>query len=507
MGKVRLLDITDVLKGVESLVTSIESESGRFAFSETQQERVDQSLTTQGLEALGQLVEKPRDGSTELEVDPSRMEVRVCLFPPLGEGIPLSLDTLEWQLEQAGIVHGILTPVLRRIIAEAAIDRKRFTDVVVARGTPSIDAYPERWEVEPHLLEHHNNLEIQKTSVDWKAVSPFIVVKKGELLARRVPEQAGSDGWDVYGNAIEFAKISPRLLQPGKNVESRPEGFFAQREGCFKIDERSFWVDEILVLDTGVSYATGHIDFAGDVQITGDIASGFHIHAQGGVHSTRVIDASEIQSGGDVTTPFGIIGHEGAVVKAEGKVQARFLENVFVLARGSLEIQSSVLNCILQTLDKLVMGDKGVIVGGKVTAMNGIDVFQVGTERGAKAELICGMDFTIVDKINWARDQSLSLVKQLKTLEAHKKAHPQQKEAIQAACGKIRKQVFALVEMARDLAPKIDRNDEVSIVVRGTVHVGTYIEICHVSYVVPRTLKAVRFVLDKNRGTIKALAL
>jgi len=346
-----------------------------------------------------------------------------------------------------------------------------------------------------------------KGSVDLRQVSPFVLVKKGDSLAARIPEQVGSAGWDVFGKPIEFSTLSPQTLQPGKNVEARTEAFHAALDGCFKTDEDSFWVDEVLVLDSGVGYATGNIDFAGVVHITGDIAAGFRIHAQGGLHSSRVIDASEIVSGGDVTTPLGIIGRDGAVVKADGKVQAKFLENVFVLATGPLEIQSSALNCVLQTLDKLVMGEKGAIVGGKVIALNGIDCFQVGTERGAKAELICGMDFTILDKIAWARDQSLSLVKQLKTLEAYKLKHPEQAPAILQACEKIRKQVISLGELARGLVGRIDKNDEVAVLIRGPVYQGTYIEICHVSHVVPRTIRAVRYVLDKRLGTVRGIPL
>jgi hypothetical protein len=50
----------------------------------------------------------------------------------------------------------------------------------------------------------------------------------------------------------------------------------------------------------------------------------------------------------------------------------------------------------------------------------------------------------------------------------------------------------------------MDRNDEASIVVRGTIYAGTYIEICHVSHIVARSLSKVRYSLDKKHGTVQA---
>jgi len=220
-----------------------------------------------------------------------------------------------------------------------------------------------------------------------------------------------------------------------------------------------------------------------------------------------VIDATEILSGGDVVTSLGIIGRGNAVVKVDGNVKAKFLENVTVVSRGALEIRSSVLNCLVQTLDRLVMGNKGLVLGGKVQAQNGIDVFQIGSDRGIKAEITCGMDFSVLNKVVWARDQSLSLVKQMKVLENYRGTHSAQTETIEKALLKMRTQVRKLSELARELVGKIDQNEEAEVVVRGAVYPGTYIEICHVTHVVGRLASRVKFLLDKRRGLIQMVPI
>ena len=311
----------------------------------------------------------------------------------------------------------------------------------------------------------------------------------------------------MRGNVLDFAKIPAPVLTAGENVTETPEGYLAACDGSFRYQELRFWVDKVLVLDAGVDYATGNIDFAGDVNITGEIAPGFHIHAGGSLASTRVIDATEVVCGGDITTPMGIIGRQGSVVKAEGRVRVKFLENCYVLARGAVEIQTSTLNCWIQTMDKVVMGEKGLIVGGKIQSLHGIDAYQVGTERSGKAELICGMDVSVVEKVEWAKTQSMELIGKLKLLESSKKAHPTRISAITEACVVLRAQILKMNELALSLVSRIDRDDDASVTVRGTVHEGTYIEICHISYVVSRPLQHVQFVLDKYRGVVRAVAL
>jgi len=150
------------------------------------------------------------------------------------------------------------------------------------------------------------------------------------------------------------------------------------------------------------------------------------------------------------------------------------------------------------------MGPKGLIMGGKVEAQNGIDVFQIGSDRGAKAELVCGMDFSVLEKVVWSRDQNLSLIKQLKTLEAYKSTNPGQIRQLDTTCERIRDQIRRLSVLSRELVAQIDRNEDAAVVVRGTIYPGSYIEICHVSHVVSRAVSRVKYVLDKRRGVIRA---
>jgi len=222
---------------------------------------------------------------------------------------------------------------------------------------------------------------------------------------------------------------------------------------------------------------------------------------------TDTIDVTEVVCGGEVLTGGGIIGRVGSFLRAAGRVQAKFVENAWVMSPRALEIEASVLNSHLQTHDKLVMGPRGVVVGSKVEAQNGIEVFQVGNPQGSRSQIICGMDYLVIEKLEWVRTQSLLLVKQLRALENHRLAHPDKESELVRACAKVRNQILKLNEMSRTLVSRIDKNEEAAVLVRGTAFPGTSIEICHVVTVLTRLRTRVRFVLDKVRGAIREEAL
>ncbi|MCK4514123.1 MAG: hypothetical protein KAU31_02635, partial [Spirochaetaceae bacterium] len=57
-------------------------------------------------------------------------------------------------------------------------------------------------------------------------------------------------------------------------------------------------------------------------------------------------------------------------------------------------------------------------------------------------------------------------------------------------------------ETAGILVFQVHRNEEAEVVVQGDVYPGTCIEICHVSFVVPKQLRNVCFKLDKAKGKV-----
>jgi len=268
MDDQRVHDIDSLLKDVDHLFAVIDAEAQTLREPGTLPSPLGR-LTNPGQDALDSLVEPPRDGWAGLDISADGMEVRANFFPPIGSGHPLAVDEFWIQLEKAGVRFGVDHTLIKETIWNVAMDRQPLEALVVARGLPAKDALSERWEILPALTARRLVLDTEAPALDFKNQSPFVLVTPGELLATRLAEEPGVSGCDVFGKTLDFVKKTPRSHKPGENVVESPEGFRAACEGSFRFDNGSFWVDRVLVLESGVGYATGHIDFPGDVHIVG----------------------------------------------------------------------------------------------------------------------------------------------------------------------------------------------------------------------------------------------
>jgi len=157
---------------------------------------------------------------------------------------------------------------------------------------------------------------------------------------------------------------------------------------------------------------------------------------------------------------------------------------------------------VLRCLDRVVTGPKGMLVGGKIYAQNGIQAGQVGSPTSPRTELICGINAFVQQKLLWIRDKNLALATRLKQVQGRMGAEPASRARLADVHERLRAAIHKLNEATQELMKELDKNDQAVVQVQGTVYPGSYIEICHVPYVVTETLAGVRFRLDKRKGKI-----
>lgn len=240
----------------------------------------------------------------------------------------------------------------------------------------------------------------------------------------------------------------------------------------------------------------------GDVVIQGEVRDGFVVKAGKSLLCNRSIEACQVDCGGDLITQQGIIGKEKARLRVGGTTQAKFIEGCSLDSAGSIFVRTSVLNSSIHTRDRLVLGDRGIIIGGRINAQNGVSAAQIGTERGPRTEIHCGIDFKVEQKLIWIRDKNIALAFKLREIENKMKANPSTQSVLAPLRERIKVAIHQLNENARTIVTNLDRNDDAAVSVSETVYPGTYIEICHVSYFVTKPRRAVTYRLDKPSGKI-----
>jgi uncharacterized protein (DUF342 family) len=153
------------------------------------------------------------------------------------------------------------------------------------------------------------------------------------------------------------------------------------------------------------------------------------------------------------------------------------------------------------------MGPRGIVVGGRIRAQDGVAAAQIGSAMGPRTEIYCGVDYSVLHKLEYVKARTMELATRLSGIQAHRPAAAGDRQRLALVESRIREAIHKLNGAAQALIMHLDKNDRAEVAVLDTIHAGAYIEICHVSFVVTRQMRRVRFYLDKTRGKVLAAPL
>ena len=442
---------------------------------------------------------RKNDGNIEISISPDCMTATAALYPPLGDGEPLSPNYAAELLARMGIVHGVLWDDLTERILDANIEHHILRDVVVARGTAPVSEHPEHIVVEERFKPGFRPID-DKDNVDWKTISPYVIVKKGEPIGRVIEKQEGVFGTDILDRSLPYGKDQFQVWSLGKNVERQDNQIVASAEGRVNLDGAKISVEEILIIKGDVDFRIGHIMFPGDVVIEGSVGAGFKIYSGGSISIKETLDAFDVSAKKDLVCAQGIIGKEQAYVRVGGNLKAKFVENAKVAIRGDAEIPGSLVGTKLYTLGKLNMGDKGRIVGGEIFATHGIICGWIGGPTRPLTMINVGIDFTMQQKLDQANNALRELSTKLARLESMLKTRAE--DGIKRLRDEVHGKVQAMAANIADLAQRVDIDEHAVVEVWNTVYPGTTISICHIKINVEEPLKKARFKLDTTANRI-----
>ena len=497
--------------GLENLIAATEQTLGGIGdvdrltagLSKEAPESLQTEIRKDQLRSLADAYGIPVDAYIEVSVDPDGMTAAADLFAGREGGRMLEPGDIVEELAAQGVISGIDVDAYQQAMLQCNTEGTPVSGLVIARGTPAVGAVPAHLEIAPHLVGQPATAQPHDDHrIDHRERAFFNLVTKGEVLARMVGERPGRLGINVHGEALPFAVLTVPRLTAGRNTVSQGSQVMAAVDGRFEKGTSVFSVNPVLHISGGVDYRTGHVKFPGDVMIHGAIQDGFKVHAGGSLYCSQTLDASDIVCRGNLDVQQGIIGRKEGTVRVGGSVQARFIENCYLEARERVYVHVGIMNSAVHTLGRLEMGPRGIIVGGRIHAQHGVIAVQIGSSMGPRTEIYCGLDYTVLHKLEYIKAKNMELFARLRGLEMRKKSRDADLQRIAPVEARIREATHKLNEAAQALVLHLDKQDDADVVVIGTIHPGAYIEICHVSFVVSRELRRVRFYLDKNEGKV-----
>lgn len=314
----------------------------------------------------------------------------MLVFPPAGQGAELSRAMLLQALDGQGIAYG----VDQRLMDRLPHDEKRyFTLFLIARGKPAFDGKNGNIvDYFPRIVERV--LEVDEfDQVDYTALNLIHNVKEGQEICRLVHPTEGEPGYTVLNQEIPAKSGKAVPLPKGRNTEINAEGdaLVALMAGHVEFTGHNFQVKPVLDIAGNVDFSTGNIKFLGDVNIKGDVLTGFTVRAMGSIWVGGVIEAgSTVEAGGDLTVVKGILGDGSTTVRAQRCIFSKYVENATIYVRENLQTDAIINGSIYCDGEVLVRSGRGSIIGGQIWAAEKVSATTIGSKAECRTSITLG---------------------------------------------------------------------------------------------------------------------
>ena len=350
-----------------------------------------------------------------LDISEDGMTVYVRFIPASETGNRISFNDFLKDLRFSNITYGIKMDVLQDHFQSPGI---YCTDMLIAKGKEARNGTDAVIEYKFNTEKHRPPSQREDGSVDYFNLSMINQCRKGDLLAKIIPEDRGDPGYDVFGKQIKPRDVRRETLKFGRNIELSEDklSIYSGVDGHVTLVDDKVFVSDVYEVKN-VDAATGNLDFEGSIQISGDVMANFEVKAGGNVIVNGLVEDARIIAGGNIIIAKGMNGSSKGYLKAGGDIVAKFLENVRVVAGGYVESEAILHSRISAGTEVKVEGRKGIIVGGYVQAGQKVTAKSIGTGMGASTILEVGVNPLI--KTQYSRMQKLvaDLVKTIKIAE------------------------------------------------------------------------------------------
>jgi len=185
---------------------------------------------------------------------------------------------------------------------------KRITIATGVPPMPSVDA----------ILELYFKEQVEKQFIEVGGVINFRdhrhipSVKKGDIIAKKIPPSDGHVGYDVHGQLVKPIPPKDIIVFPKEDVELLPSGeFIAQRDGRPRLtgkDIKSLGISTTYVVTGDVNLASGNIVFAGDIIIYGSVQDGMIVEALGNIYVQGSVYRADMAATGSIHIRGNVIG-------------------------------------------------------------------------------------------------------------------------------------------------------------------------------------------------------
>lgn len=409
-------------------------------------------------------------------------------------------------LETRGIVIGIDHEAITEMIKKRRMNEK----ILIAEGTPAETGKNGWYEFFVRLDLPRIPAPLPDGGVDYVNIEAFEMVEEGEKIAVYHPAQKGTDGQNIFGEVLHANNGIDKKPLRGKGfiIDSDGVTYLSKLNGKFEYLNGQIIISNMIVVREDVTAVTGKLEVDGSVYVVGSVYSGGYIEATGDIIVEHNVEAGRLIAGGNIMIKKGSCSKRDCFIEAKGEVSGSFFEAANIDAEGDVKA-NYIMNSNINTMGKVIVsGSKGMLLGGRVCAVMGVDTYNLGNKSHIKTFLEVGRNELYHKKQAMFAEKREQILNELSMLEEKwnkilKNLPPNKEQAVEF----VKKLNAAIVTKDHELAEldadvsklaNITDQDMKAVIVRGNAYEGSSIEINTIKYILSSHVKRIIFKLRNN---------
>lgn len=448
-------------------------------------------------------------GKKEFSIFVENDGIKAFAYIPWIPGNRVREEDIYDALEARGIVAGINHEAITDLIQKRRMNEK----VLIAEGIPAESGKNGWYEFFVRLDLPRIPAPLPDGGVDYVNIEAFEMVEEGEKLAVYHPAEKGIDGHNIFGEVLHANKGNEKKQLKGKGFTIAPDGvtYISKLNGKFEYVNGRIIISNMVVVREDVTAVTGKLEVDGSVYVIGSVYSGGSIEATGDIIVEYNVETARLIAGGSVMIKKGSCSKRDCFIEAQGEVSGSFFEAANINAGGNVKA-NYIMNSNINTMGKVIVsGSKGMLLGGRVCAVKGVDTYNLGNSSNIRTTVEVGKNALYDRQQRIFGEKREQLLEALSMLEekwnAVLKSLPPNKEQAAELIKKLNVAIVAKDKELADLDADISRlthatdPDMIEILVRGNAYEGSTVVINTIRYMLSSNVNRVIFKI-RNKSVV-----
>lgn len=491
------------------------SSYARLVFSKSDMKKKRQELLEQkNKKLLQKLAEKDIVKQKEFHIFIEDNANMVYAVIPWISGNSVTEEDIYAELGKRGIVYGVKPDAIKEMVQSRRMNEK----VLVAEGTPPIAGKDGWYEFFVRTDLPRIPAPLPDGGVDYINIEAFEMVDEGQKIAVYHAAEKGKDGSNVFGETVHAKNglEKPTLKGEGFILDSDGITYLARISGKFELLHGRIVISNVLIIREDVTGVYGKIEVDGSVYVVGSIHSGGCIKATGDIIVEYNVEAAKLTAGGNIMIKRGTCSKHDCWLEAEGEVSGSFFESADIKATGDVRA-NYIMNSDIKTMGRVIVsGSRGMILGGRVCAVKGVDTYNLGNSSHIKTVLEVGKNGEFGQKEKKLTEKKEKILNEIAVFEEGRKkmtglllvnrAHAEDfLRKIDIAMSMKEHELKVLDAEMKKLMHMSGSEMKVPIWVRGKAHIGSIVYIDNIKYVLPQEISGI--ILKKRNRNVVMLRL